>query len=101
MLCGWLLAMLQVLMAFDLYKVRLGLTLLDLACLECSLYDSLGHSEVGLCLAHLGRPCWVWSASVAYFVIIILVMTVPFIGRKINSIRFSSVCPTVFGQVFF
>ena len=79
-------------MTFDVYQVMLDLTLLDLACPESSLYDGLGHSEVGLCLASLGWLGWVWSASVAYAVIIILVKAVPFIGRKINIIRSSSVC---------
>ena len=91
-LSSWLSAMLWALMAFDVYQVMLGLTLLNRGCPEGSLYDGLGHSEVGLCLAFLGWLGWVWSASVAYAMIIISVMAVPFIGRKINIIRSSSVC---------
>ena len=46
-------AMLWNMMTFDVYQVMLGLTLLDRGCPECSLYEGLGHSEVGLCLASL------------------------------------------------
>ena len=100
-LCGWLSAMLRVLMTFDVYKVILGLTRLDLICSECSLCDGLGHSEVGLCLAPLGWSCWVWSASVACFVVIISVMVVPILGCKINIIHASSVCHSISGRVVF
>ena len=50
-LSSWLAAMLWDMMAFDVYQVMLGLTLLDRACPEGSLYEGLGHLEVGLCLA--------------------------------------------------
>ena len=53
-LCSWFSATLWALMRFDVHQVMLDLTLLDLSCPEGSLYDGLGHSEVGLCLAFLG-----------------------------------------------
>ena len=52
-LCSWLSAMLCDVMTFDADQVMLGSTLLDRARPEGSLYDGLGHSKAGRCLASL------------------------------------------------